>query len=136
MKKFKWSFNGDVSVLFSGDARVNQNTQLTVLQIILHREHNRIADTLAKLNPHWNDERIFQEARRINIAEHQHITYYEWLPIFIGLENSIKNKILYNTHDFVNDYSDSVDPTIINEHATAAFRFFHSLIAGRLEYKL
>lgn len=104
-----------------------------MLQIILHREHNRIANALAKLNPHWDDERLFQEARRINIAEHQHITYYEWLPIFIGLENSIKNKILYNTHDYVNDYSDSVDPTVINEHATAAFRFFHSLIAGKLE---
>lgn len=121
-------------VRFIGDTRVNQNTQLTVLQIILLREHNRIADELAKLNPHWDDERLFQEARRIAIAEHQHISYYEWLPIFIGLENSLKNDILYdNEHDFIDDYSESVDPTIINEHATAAFRFFHSLIAGRLE---
>lgn len=117
----------------AGDARVNQNTQLTLLQVVLLREHNRIADALAKLNPHWDDETIFQEARRIAIAEHQHISYYEWLPIFIGVENSLKNRIIYNTKGFVNDYSDSVNPTIINEHATAAFRFFHALIAGHLE---
>lgn len=97
------------------------------------REHNRIADVLAKLNPHWDDETIFQEARKIAIAEHQFISYYEWLPIFIGLQNSIKNKIIYLTKHFINDYREEVDPTILNEHATAAFRYFHSLIAGHLE---
>lgn len=119
--------------LFAGDARVNQNPQLTVLQIILLREHNRIADTLQKLNPHWSDETNFQEARKINIGQHQQISYYEWLPIFIGLENSLKNKIIYQTRNFVNDYDENVNPTVLNEHATAAFRYFHSLIAGNLE---
>lgn len=123
----------DEPCYLAGDTRVNQNPQLTVLQVILLREHNRIADVLAKLNPHWNDETIFQEARRIAIAEHQHISYVEWLPIFIGLENSLQNKIIYRTKGFVNDYDETVDPTIINEHSTAAFRYFHSLIAGHLD---
>ncbi|XP_050293643.1 peroxidase-like [Anthonomus grandis grandis] len=117
----------------AGDVRVNQNPQLTLLQTLLLREHNRIADTLQKLNPHWDDETTFQEARKINIAQHQHISYYEWLPIFIGTENSLKNRILYKTKDYVNDYDPSVNPTILNEHATAAFRFFHTLIAGQLD---
>ncbi|KAJ8926640.1 hypothetical protein NQ314_020974, partial [Rhamnusium bicolor] len=116
----------------AGDARANQNPQLTILQIIFIREHNRIAAVLGKLNPHWDDEIIFQEARKINMAQHQHITYYEWLPIFIGLDNSINHRIIWETNSFVNDYNDSVNPTVLNEHATAAFRYFHSLIAGNL----
>ena len=42
------------------------------------REHNRLAKELSYLNPYWDDERLYQEARKINIAEMQHITYNEW----------------------------------------------------------
>ncbi|XP_031834050.1 peroxidase isoform X2 [Nomia melanderi] len=116
----------------AGDVRVNQNPQLTVLQILLLREHNRVADTLAHLNRHWTDETIFQETRRILIAEHQHISYYEWLPIFLGAEGTYGNKILYQTNDYVNDYDPNIKPDVLNEHSNAAFRYFHSLIAGFL----
>lgn len=52
----------------------------------------------------------------------------------IGLQNSLQNKILYNTKGYVEDYDENVNPTVLNEHATAAFRFFHSLIQGNLEW--
>nr|CAI5835304.1 unnamed protein product [Callosobruchus analis] len=120
----------------AGDTRVNQNPQLTILQVALLREHNRLANALAAINPHWDDETLFQEARKINIAESQYITYYEWLPVYIGYGNSLKNRIIYQTSDFVNDYDDSVDPSVLNEHATAAFRFFHALIMGNLETRV
>jgi hypothetical protein len=118
-----------------GDARINQNPGLTVLQIILLREHNRIADQLSHINPHWDDETVYQEARRINIAQYQHISYWEWLPIFLGRENMIKNRLLYKVKpgSYVNDYDSSIDPSVLNSHATAAFRYFHSQIEGRLD---
>jgi len=54
---------------FLGDGRVNFNPDLTSLQVIFLREHNRLAQALSRLNPTWNDETLYQEARRIAIAE-------------------------------------------------------------------
>ncbi|XP_077288383.1 peroxidase-like isoform X2 [Arctopsyche grandis] len=117
----------------TGDSRSNQNPQLAITQIMFVREHNRIADELSKLNPHWNDERIFQEARRISIAAYQRISYYEWLPIFMGRRNLLDKLIIYETPGFVNDYDSKVLPSVTNEHAHAAYRFFHTHIMGLLQ---
>lgn len=67
-----------------GDMRVNSNPQLGVLHALFVREHNRVADTLATLNNHWDDELLFQETKKIVVAEIQHITYTEWLPRILG----------------------------------------------------
>ena len=67
-----------------GDERVNEQVDLVVMHTLWMREHNRLATQLAALNPRWDDERLFLEARRIVAAEMQHITYSEFLPIVIG----------------------------------------------------
>ncbi|KAJ1520516.1 hypothetical protein ONE63_003639 [Megalurothrips usitatus] len=123
---------GEVCYL-AGDVRVNQNPQLTLLQVLLLREHNRLAGILAHLNPHWDDETLYQEARRINIAQYQFVSYYEYLPLFLGGDNLRRHGILYKAQGHINDYREEVDPSVLQGHATAAFRYFHSLIAGHLD---
>lgn len=59
------------------------------------REHNRISDHLARINSHWDDERLFKESKKIVVAEIQHITYMQWLPRILG-KNKFE-KINYGT---------------------------------------
>lgn len=44
----------------SGDTRVNIQPQLAAMHTIWHREHNRVAEELALVNPHWEDETLYQ----------------------------------------------------------------------------
>ncbi len=69
----------------SGDGRVTEHPFLTVMHTIWVREHNRIANILYNSNPVLSDETIFQQARKIVIAEFQHIVYTEYLPTIIGI---------------------------------------------------
>ncbi|KAG7156940.1 Peroxidasin-like 2 [Homarus americanus] len=42
------------------EIRVNEQLILTCSHILLMREHNRLAMDLGSLNPHWDDERLYQ----------------------------------------------------------------------------
>ena len=117
----------------AGDSRSNEHTGLVAYHTVWLREHNRLARELAALNPHWGDERLYQEARRILVAEMQHITYNEWLPIVLGTGFMEELDILPLTHGHSSKYSDAINPTILNSFATAAFRFGHTLIQGMME---
>lgn len=70
--------------LHSGDVRVNQHPNMAVNTISFMRLHNILCDEFKRLNPKWNDEKIYQEARRLVIAMYQHVTYNEFLPVILG----------------------------------------------------
>jgi len=78
-------FNSSNNFCFkSGDLRTTIHPGLTLFQILSTRLHNLLAKRLKQVNPYWEDEELFQEARRINIAINQHLVYNEYLPVLLG----------------------------------------------------
>ncbi|XP_052132307.1 peroxidase-like, partial [Frankliniella occidentalis] len=114
----------------SGDVRANSHPHLAAMHTLWAREHNRLAEELAELNPQWDDETIFQEARRIVIAEMQHITYDQWLPAILG--SRFVQKVGLNTPDS-NWYRENMDPSVSNAFATVGLRFGLSMMQGRIQ---
>ncbi|CAK9289841.1 unnamed protein product [Gordionus sp. m RMFG-2023] len=112
----------------AGDERSNENTPLTALHTIWLREHNRIADWLQHINPHWSAEKGFQTTRKIVGAMLQHITYKEWLPILLGPIEIQKHKLELADTGYFSGYDDNIDATIANSFAAAVLRLGHSLI--------
>lgn len=108
----------------AGDVRVGENPELTSLQTLFVREHNRWAIRLANANPGFTDEQLYQGARARVIAEVQVITYKEWLPALLG-QNPLKPYA---------GYKPGVNPSISNEFATAGFRFGHSIVGPDIEF--
>uniref|UniRef100_A0A182WJQ7 Peroxidasin n=1 Tax=Anopheles minimus TaxID=112268 RepID=A0A182WJQ7_9DIPT len=110
-----------INCFTAGDIRVNEQLGLTTMHIVWMREHNRLAEQLHRINPHWDGDKLYYESRKIVGAIMQHITYEHWLPLVIG-ERGMAQLGEYRGYD------SNVNPTIFNEFATAAFRFGHSLI--------
>ncbi|XP_012525162.1 peroxidase isoform X1 [Monomorium pharaonis] len=117
----------------AGEIRVNEQLVLTCMHTLLAREHNRLAKALAIVNPHWDDEILFQEARRIVIAEIQHITYNEFLPILLGKNVMEKFGLLLEKEKYWDGYDPNINPGVIDAFAAAAFRFGHSLLPTAVE---
>lgn len=112
----------------SGDSRSNENLHLTTMHLLFVRQHNHIARNLKLINPHWNDERLYQEARHIVAAQIQHITYTEFLPIVLGEVIVEQYGLRGQVNGYYYGYDSNVDASIANVFAAAAFRFAHTLI--------
>ncbi|CAL4067189.1 unnamed protein product [Meganyctiphanes norvegica] len=117
----------------AGDSRVNEQPGLAAMHLIWMREHNRVVRELQKITSGWTDEEMFQEARRIVVAEYQHIMYNEYFPITLGTNYMQSFGLSTRTSGFSNDYRPDINPTITNEFATAAFRYGHSLVQGIMD---
>ena len=96
------------------------------MHTVWFREHNRVADELRKINPHWDGDMLYHESRKIIGAIMQHITYEHWLPHIIG-EQGIAMMKPYK------GYQPQTDVTIANVFATAALRMGHGLIQPVLQ---
>ena len=121
-------------VLMAGDERALDMPGLASMHTLWLREHNRLAGQINSFRPGWTDERIFQAARRILIAEMQNIVYGEYLPVVLGKDAMRKYRVELPRFDFQwSRYDSSVDPSIHNSFATAAYRFGHSLIQGLIK---
>ncbi|KAE8741057.1 hypothetical protein FOCC_FOCC013427 [Frankliniella occidentalis] len=118
--------------LFIGDPRVGTTALLSAMYTIFLREHNRIAKELHKINPNWHDESLFQETRKIVMAEFQSITYGEWLPWLIGKQAMVEYELGPSPSGYSNGYQANVDPRTANDFTAAAFRIFHSLIQDNI----
>jgi len=104
----------------AGDERANENPLLAGLHTLFVREHNRMCDELAKQHPNWNDERLYQQARKYVGGFVQAITYREWLP---------QLGVAVPTYT---GYKPNVNATLANEFTAAAFRLGHTLLNGNL----
>ena len=114
----------DNQLFLAGDVRANENVELTSLHVLFVREHNRIADDIARRNPTLSDEAIYQQARLHVISKIQAITYNEFLPALLG-PDAIKQYRGYNAN---------VNPGIATEFSTAAFRVGHTMVGNDVEF--
>ena len=127
--------SGTIKCFVGGEERTNENMGLVGLETLFMREHNRIATELSRVNPQWNDQKLFDETRRIIIGIYQNIIYRQYLPTLIGQTLASQAELLPSPpgQPALNSYDPNVNPSISNEFAAAAFRFGHSMIRNTLK---
>ncbi|XP_077592785.1 eosinophil peroxidase [Stigmatopora nigra] len=116
----------EVPCFIAGDTRVDENVALTSIHTLFLREHNRLARQLKTLNPQWDSETLYQEARKIMGAYSQVFVIRDYLPHIVGDEAMRRFLGPYP------GYNPNVDPRISNVFATAAYRFAHLAIQPTL----
>lgn len=110
-------------LFISGDVRANEHIGLTAMHTLFVREHNRLAEIIAKRDPSLSGEETYQKARKIVGAQMQVITYNEFLPVLLGpnvVESSSPG------------YDSSIDAGVANIFSTAAYRFGHSMLSSSI----
>ncbi|XP_033219685.1 uncharacterized protein LOC117174570 [Belonocnema kinseyi] len=116
----------------AGDGRANENLHLTTMHVLWARQHNKLANRLAEINPSWDDEKLYQESRRIIGAQLQHIAYTEFVPIVLGETETNARKLRPLKSGF-RKANMTVNPELANNFAASAFRFAHTLLPGLMK---
>ncbi|XP_038061571.1 peroxidasin homolog isoform X3 [Patiria miniata] len=116
----------------AGDKRAAEQPGLTSIHTVLLRQHNRIAEKLAELNPDWDDETYYNEARKICNAMWQHVVYNEYLPPLMGSYNMAKHGLRVHSDTFMYGYDPYLNPGATNVFSAAAYRIGHSQVPTTL----
>eukprot|EP01083_Nonionella_stella_P195164 719184_1 len=111
----------------AGDVRCNEQPVLTAWHTLFVREHNRLAAEIRgkRGNANLGDERIFQRARRINIAQWQNIVFNEYFPVLHGSPLKTYNPFM--------SYNPRVRPGVSIIFETCSYRFGHSGILDTIQ---
>ncbi|PNI75106.1 DUOX2 isoform 2 [Pan troglodytes] len=109
--------NGPRGLYAFGAERGNREPFLQALGLLWFRYHNLWAQRLARQHPDWEDEELFQHARKRVIATYQNIAVYEWLPSF-----------LQKTLPEYTGYRPFLDPSISPEFVVASEQFFSTMV--------
>lgn len=113
----------DPSFFLAGDIRANEQVGLTAMHTLFVREHNYWANQFAIEFPKADGDELYERARAVVAAEMQAITYNEFLPLLLG-DGALGAYAGYN---------DSVQPSISNVFATAAYRVGHTMLSPTLQ---
>ena len=104
----------EVVVFEAGDGRVNEHAGLLAMHTLFARFHNQLADRIKQKYPDATSDEIYELARKIVGGSVAKITYEEFLPALLGPMAPDVNSAAYDP---------DIDPSILNEFATVAFRF-------------
>ncbi|MEC4892687.1 MAG: peroxidase family protein [Oscillatoria sp. PMC 1051.18] len=120
------------TLFFAGDVRAGEQIGLTAVHTLFVREHNRLAEEIAA-DPTISakaaaaglsiEDYIYETARKIVGAQIQVITYNEFLPLLLG-EDGL---------EAYNGYNATVNASVSNEFAHAAFRVGHTMLSPELQ---
>ena len=102
-----------------GDVRAAEIPDLTSLDVLFVREHNRWVAQFHAADPSLSGDRLYDMARAVTTAEYQNIVYSEFLPGLLGPDALTPYQ----------GYNSDVKSQISEEFATAAYRFGHSIIS-------
>lgn len=114
------------------DDGTNTLAGINIEAVWFWRYHNFIAKELAKVNPCWDDNKLFEVAREINIAVALQMYYYEVLPVFFGYHNMVRDRVLDPSGGFRDEYNENILPQMILEYPFV-LRWLHNIQDGAMK---
>lgn len=113
------------NLFLAGDVRSNENVVLTAMHTLFVREHNRLCDIIVQNIPEWlyQEELIYQHARKIVGGIMQKITYNDFLPALLG----------HHMINSYNGYDKNINSSTQTEFSTAGYRLGHSMLSSHIQ---